>query len=416
MESRNSKRSKPLIYKKTQLLIRRNDSLSTFEDYLSNPRFLNFEILMPSDLSHGGSIGRSLSLSQLFLTWARRGDNPTIQTYLEHNNNEKYESFTSRCHGLSAVYFAKQVRPRNSLQNIRTQLLLAAAQRITAMHNSDLPKTSFGRGVEYIFVQDARQQFHREFYLQPPKYPSDLLQREIHGRLVNTVQHFNDFFIRCIKTLNVYPDSRQITQMPSIVKWCSAPDYAIGTMIYEAFRNTAEHACLRPDGTRYRENLRCVKITVSTMKKHEFRSSVVSAVRSSKTASAYFGSIGNLHGRFQRGTIDFLEVSIFDSGPGFRGTIDRAFDTSLSDSQTVARCFEKHRSAKLSASSGLGLNRILELVYHLNGFLRIRTSTVEVFFATSRDLTPTSSPLDFIHGELPSVEGTVLTIGIPIAY
>ena len=58
------------------------------------------------------------------------------------------------------------------------------------------------------------------------------------------------------------------------------------------------------------------------------------------------------------------------------------------DVDLVARCFEKHQSAKLGNASGLGLNRVLRIIEDLNGFVRFRTSTAEAFFASGDKFDP----------------------------
>jgi hypothetical protein len=80
----------------------------------------------------------------------------------------------------------------------------------------------------------------------------------------------------------------------------------------------------------------------------------------------------------------------------------------------VAKCFRKHQSAKGSLQFGRGLGNVIELVNELEGFLRVRTSSAEAFYTAG--MKPDMDPEDFVAGNLPKVEGTVVTIGIPIQY
>ena len=120
---------------------------------------------------------------------------------------------------------------------------------------------------------------------------------------------------------------------------------------------------------------------------------------------------------YNRAKVRILEISVFDSGPGFAATIE---GRDVSDPQTLhsagARCFTKHQSAKLAPHGGLGLFKVMELLRELGGFVRVRTASVEVFYGGIPGSDPEIDPKTFSYGGLTPVEGSVVTIGIPIAY
>ena len=88
----------------------------------------------------------------------------------------------------------------------------------------------------------------------------------------------------------------------------------------------------------------------------------------------------------------------------------------LSEQALIELCVQKHQSSKPQKNAGVGIYRILSAVDTLGGFMRIRTSSAEAFYAATEGFSPEMPPTDFVHGGLAHVEGTLITIGIPIAY
>ena len=411
----SSPNSKPLIYNNTQLQIRKNDSLRNFEDYLALPNLAQLDLTLPNDLADARSIGRSVGLSQLILTWSRKSDCPNINTFLTDTDPSGYETFVGRCHGLAAAYFSNAIYPQDTRNNIRTHLLTAARSRIAAMQSSDLHHTSRGRQIEFIFVQGAKSEFHNTFYRRAPKHPGEIFERETHGTLIRPPNELNHFLRRSQQYLNIAPDSRGIAQAQAI-NLIGIENHSIATFIHEAFRNTAEHAYLQPDGLSYPKNFRCFLIAVRTLEREAVKASTVSSDHAQSTSREYFTISAQRYGQLRRKTIDLLEISILDSGPGFSRSIRGLSDSSSSDVESVTNCFKKRVSSKLSPAAGLGLSRILSAVHDLRGFLRIRTSNAEAFYAGISGMTPDSDPSTFVHGGLPHVDGTAITVGIPVVF
>ena len=132
-------------------------------------------------------------------------------------------------------------------------------------------------------------------------------------------------------------------------------------------------------------------------------------------ADNYFDHIVSLQREFSRKNVDFLEISILDSGPGFAATM-RQSTPDLDETALVARCFESRKSRKLGGNSGLGLYRILSAVKNLDGFIRIRTSTCEASFCALDEPDDNSILKPKIYGQIAMVVGTLLTVSVPIAY
>ena len=357
----------------TQIEIEMNDGIAQYEEYLKTLDASHENSLtLKSDIREAGTLGRSAALTQYILTWARSNKVPRIKIYPKLDDHDNYTKFAARLHGLAAAYLSDQVYPNNSKQDIRYEILAAASSRIDAMRKFDLGHTSQGPRIEFVFVQGAKQEFHRSFYQRTPRI-ADLHDRQKHGRLVASHSKMNKLLITCLRHLHI------LDRQGPLSKHVDSTNQSFGKLLHETFRNTAEHAYLDPNGFFYDKQIRSVIITPHLVERNQFTCSNVLSVEREE-ANVYFDKISNLKGAYQRMHIRFLELSVFDSGPGFASTIPNKKHPSDNDVDLVARCFEKHQSAKLGNASGLGLNRVLRIIEDLNGFVRFRTSTAEAFF------------------------------------
>ena len=391
---------------KKYLSIKRNDSAKQLEQYYLDPDLGKYILRFPSKIQWGGSIGQSASLTQLIATWASRCDTPSLKLFMSPDESQTHVNFLSSLHGLSAVYFSDQVSGEKSESNIRHKMLKQAFPRIDAMWKRDYKKVSKRRTVELVSVVGAQREFLPALYSRQPTV-EDLLDRQRHGQLVSSSQQMTGIFLKCMKLLNVpYRSASLISPLSN--------NELIGELLYEAFRNTAEHAYLTEDGGMPYRGLRCILFKIHSIDRERVRElTPFSMVRSD--ADKYFDHIESLRREYSRKRVDFLEISILDSGPGFAATMHQS-TPDLDETALVASCFESHKSRKLGGNSGLGLYRILSAVKNLDGFIRIRTSTCEAFFCASGEADENSILKPKIYGQFAMVVGTLLTVSIPIVY
>ena len=410
------------------LAIGRQDGMADFERHLQQPDIGGRALALPINIRGGGSLGRSVGLAQLVVTWAQRSDSPEVKMYAKAGG--RYPKFIEQLYGFAATYFADSVTTRGDDANIRTDLMLKCRPRIKAMHDGVLKKTAEGRKVEFILAHGARNQFHPALYKRTPTR-TDLLDRQRHGELVNDPLKMADLLRRCVDQYRISP-SRERARLRHLLDLddllgpddlFGRDDNALGHLLYESFRNTAEHAYLDVDGQIPSRGMRSVTISVQQVDRHDF---VPSTVLGSEhpSAAAYFAGLRDLHqpddSEYRdREHIDILEISVLDSGPGFSQMISKRCngdDSSTQDTQLVAQCFRKHESAKSGPASGMGLSRILECIHVLKGFMRVRTASTESFFAAAPDYSPTMDPEGFVCGGLAPIRGTSITFGVPLVY
>ena len=387
--------------------IDKHAGMHQFEQYMHNIQQGDtvLQVSVPHAISHAGNLGRSVSFAQLIATWADSSTQRLVKTNLQppdqSPDQSKYEKFVSHLHGLTVAYYANRITAVDGTTNLRRHLLNVASPRIHAMHERQLQDSTKGQTVELVFVHHARLQFHPSVYRRQPGR-ADIMDRQSHGELIVSSREMNAFILNALKTVNVR--SKDSTRLDQLLNEHNHP---LGQLLHEAFRNTAEHAYLDLKGRVPQKGLRCVLISVRSTHSAELQPAALVSGEHPQL-DPYFQGLRDRADRGQRKLVSVLELSVFDSGPGFADTLQHS---DADDAKRVARCFEKHVSSKPGPNSGLGLGRVLGLVGDLDGFVRFRTSTTEAFFS-SRMGTP---PIPHVAGNLPKAIGTALTIGIPLA-
>jgi hypothetical protein len=401
-----------------ELQIKKSSTIADFEKHLTISDLGSYTLLVPNSLSGGGALGCSLAYAQFLLSWARASPDRRIRTFLQQADEMAYERFVERIDGFAAAYFADSLSPADGANgNLRNSLLRAARARIVAMHTadlksltreSDLQATSrSGKEIEFVFVEGARHEFHGALYSKAPN-SGELADPEKHGSVVRTKGDLNRFLEGCFKVLQVHG---------ILEPYLDSEDQPFGSLLAESFRNTAEHGYVQSDGSRLDRNMRCVRIARSQTSRDRIKNFDIGSAESSGAAEKYFRQLAVKEGRHQRTNIDLLELSVFDSGQGLSRTMNASLKSAeLTDAELVIKCFEKHQSSKSNEKSGAGFSRMLSAVHSLGGFLRLRTGTTEAFFASTTDYHPEMNPAEYVQGGMAHAEGTLITVGIPLAY
>lgn len=391
------------------LFIPKDSTLADFERYMGLNDLGERTLILPENiLTNAGSLGTSLSYTQFILTWARRAVFPVVKIDLAEGDEDNYLRLVQRAHGLGVAYYAGQVISDKGFGgDIRYSLLKTAAPRIKAMHRGQLLETARGPEIEMVFIEGAQNEFHGSLYSKAPT-TAELADSEKHGELIRPRIEANRFIEECLKTLSL---DRKLSQ------YIRSNETPFGSLLSEAFRNTAEHGYRNADGSKMKGNMRCVRIAKSIVNRDWIRNFKMGSPNSTEAAQKYFDVLSLKKGVFEKARMQFLEFSIFDSGAGFSKTMGESLKgTPYTDAELVAKCFDKHKSSKSGDGSGRGLSRILSAVHKLGGFVRFRTSTAEAFFASSEDFSPDMAPSDFVSGNMPHAEGTLITVGIPVIF
>lgn len=355
---------------------------------------------VPVQLRFGGNIGVPGSLIQFISYWARTVSPSHLQLY--------GDSLAEEPHGISALYFASQVSSSKGESISKREALQPAVACIAAMQEGRYLETMHGRGVFLACFAGAKNEYLRPFYSSASE--DSLRSRDEFITLTNQI-------ISACAPHAV----RKIT-----------PDRltAIGALLYELFKNTHEHAVTDQLGVRYEKNIRAVLvkfIAVQAQKEGE-------GVLSGDDSSHAFFFLRNLthrkihaqkEGRPRAGVqTHFLELTVLDTGPGLVRRWLAKFpgkalnDLTIEDEVDIVKnCFAMHSTTKENRSGGGGLDRVVQTLVELNGFLRLRTGRICLVQDFSSEKTRGFSPKhwDASQTELPPTTGAVYSIIIPLS-
>lgn len=198
---------------------------------------------------------------------------------------------------------------------------------------------------------------------------------------------------------------------------------AIGDIAHELIKNTDEHAMTNIGGDLYKKGARGITFKYVNIDRKEIQEPKVEVT--SGAFSLYLMK-RNIEMDSSEKRFKYLEISVFDNGPGMarrwlshHAGREVAFDEFSLDQEleAVKKCFEKYATTKGVVESGTGLTRVAELIEHYRGFVRIRTGRLCLFMSPKNKVEPRGDIRLvnwFDKKELAAVEGTTLTICIPV--
>lgn len=220
------------------------------------------------------------------------------------------------------------------------------------------------------------------------------------------------------------------------------------TILHELFKNTHDHARKTVDKQPLSFSIRGpyarfyspkqLAYTAPPIQKNEQGQEIVPKFNQAEHFASFF--VRARHSQTQRGQTEvrrflgLLELSVFDTGPGFAATyLKDGFDNSTAQEQfeAVLGCFATGRSATGDESRGYGLWKVLRDLRDLKGFIRVRTNKVHVYrdfawyenmFMQDGDIVaPKERLMDWQRGitkkvteEYPDMQGAHVAILIPL--
>jgi hypothetical protein len=196
----------------------------------------------------------------------------------------------------------------------------------------------------------------------------------------------------------------------------------LGVLLYELIKNTNDWGRTDLGNAPLRPSLRGILFTRFNM--------LISGALASAGGNAQLESFVNHMGNQSKdGYVRFLELSIFDSGPGLAARwLNRVMnaDVPLSDElEACFACLSKHRTTSGASTRGLGLYDVMKTLQDLRAYVRLRTGRLalcrnfvdaplqhseqingpELYDWTNESSVPTS---------MAPTEGTLFSIVIPL--
>lgn len=360
------------------------------------------EVLLPNNLRFL-HCGGAAALAQFLVTWSRTVDRGRLMTHAQSDEDGQIvENLVSTLPGLVGVLMASDVLTRHTTETLRAQAYDYARRRIEVMDEGDLQGSATGPAVTLLCADHTTKRSLKPLYNPSPNGAGNLRGEADFVALADSILD---------KTLGHARRS----------DLSGEDSEALGVMLRELFSNTHDHARIDPRGRPYRRSVRAIHCA-----RHSLDDDTL------KEVSGDFAPLGRHLKAIQDVSQQaihrqFVEVSIFDSGPGYAArmlaNLRPPGEVPLElERKAVMECFLQNVSTRERPGGGIGLTRILQRLKAHRGFFRLRTGRLSLFKDFSDSSTTNLAKSDFLlddalRGDNEShapVSGALLTLLVPI--
>ncbi|MBO0902680.1 hypothetical protein [Jiella sonneratiae] len=370
------------------VLLKSDSSWKSCEETLAAVATSHAQDLAVPNRVKGAYLGGEVSQAQVVSTWAT--NNPEGELHTWADDMAKAKALVEGLPGLVAGLLKRRMRFAVSKREQDGTVFELALSRLDALHDT-LPQRDRGMRVNVVCADHLGRKSPRAFYRGGNE-----------GHAPVTLAEFKPTVDRILELT-----------VPSVYsEWLSTEQRDVVTdLLYEAFRNTHEHARADLQGRELPISFRGIVVC-----HHSFpRDNLARAAAGSKPLSGFLERLTPpMEGNRQ---IQLLELSVFDCGIGYASHLRRRpLDELAPDDELAAvnECFKKNVSSKSLAGTGQGLALIDDLLRDHNGFLRLRTGRLSVCRSSSglQDLVDTETGGEPVPRT--PVCGTVLTCVLPM--
>lgn len=355
------------------------------------------ELLLPTN-AKTAHIGGEASIAQVIITWAASRMPARLLLHASDSTDPQIRKLVALAHGMVAALCCDEAMTSKTRQSIRDVLLNESLQRLALLQGPDPKEGARGLAMQVFCADHFDKGSPAVFY------------RGVGATA--QIRTENEFQTVAVKRLiePALPPNWHASFQFSELKY-------LGSLIYELFKNTDEHAKSDVYGNVLRRSIRGVMI------RHHFLNPALltQLLEGLPVLSNYAERIRPP--REGATNLQFVELSVFDSGPGFAPRLRRQQLSEMSvaeEYKAVTDCFQKNISSKSASHSGVGLPYVVDLLKRHKGFLRIRTGRLSLYHIPSWDTHQnTSFTLYDASGsnnirQLSAVQGTLVSIIIPL--
>lgn len=321
-------------------------------------------VLLPTQHIKAAGMGGESALIQFLLTWARNNPNGEVVTPLQLGDAEteahSLKHLASRPYSFVAMLAARDVLAADGTTSIRTKTNHACSLRVDEMAKG-LQKAVFGRRTFLACVDHSTKAYIPAFYFSDGTLRN---RSEFSGLAEDLLMSRAAAFTR----QRIRPATRQ----------------GLGLILYELLKNTHDWGRTGVDNVPLRPSIRGVLFTRLNVNLE----GALASAGGNPSLESYVNSLGH---RSRDEYVRFLELSVFDSGPGLASRwLKKSITDDITTEEELAACFaclRKHRTTSGASNRGLGLYDVMRTLDELHGFMRLRTGHLALF----RDFV--SSPL-----------------------
>jgi len=318
------------------------------------------DVLVPTHLRKR-LIGGDCALIQFLMTWAKRYPNGRVLTHIKETEDpvQQLPDFLERDHGLVANLAGSDIVTRRAEKSLRPYADSLARERLLRMEQG-VPSATRGEKSFLLCADDTDKAYLPLFY----------------HRTVGTrpkIKGEQDFRILAAELLRNTAQKRS-TEEPLEDLKCN-----LGTILHELFDNTEKWARTEFDSRPVQRSLRGIRFEMYANK----RDVLLGHVEGSPPLVNYVSREAFLRPGAGDDRQRFVEISIFDSGPGLaqrkRGVRIDSTVPIADEYRIVLECLSKHSSSSFHTHRGLGLHTVMKTLNDSSGFLRLRTGRLNLF-------------------------------------
>lgn len=341
------------------LSVKRKATIEACETYLTEIEHAAGErLLLASNLKHT-HCGGIASLIQVINTWSRScaDADPTLLTHAQPPYNERtIYNLVETLPGLVSVLMSGEVLARDAETSLRLVAYEDARHRVEAMDERRLRDTAKGIATTLICADHTSKRALQPFYHSTTNG----------GAVIRGESDFIDLAEDLMATA-LGQARRRDFEVKDVE--------AVGVMLRELFSNTHFHA--RSDAVRgpYRRSVRGVHLAQHALE------------NSAEVAGDFEPLARYLETVLERPRLSarakLLEISIFDSGPGYAARragkrVEEDLPLNM-EYELVRECLLRNVSTRNEEGAGIGLPRMLSRLKGRGGFLRLRTGRLSLF-------------------------------------
>lgn len=328
---------------------------------------------------------------QLFVTWARAAKDKTIHFHPSNSMDALIEKLCDYAPGIAALRMSGGVQIGDRFVG-RREALRHARDKMQATDDENLGSIIKGRCIDMTCVSGMRLQYLAPLF----SFRSPESSKDAAGML----GLFKKLFTRIGQQ-----DQELVPE--AFVK-------AVGIFTCELFKNTQEHATSNFRCDEYIAHVEGFIASWVVMEERLFKSDFEGHLKLRN-----FWARESLVSREPgMSSIRCLQLSFFDSGPGFasRATGKRTRELARDEERDVLiQCLQKNFTTKQQTGAGQGIPGVLSALRDIGGLIRIRSGRHSIFNCFG--LGETNQLFEFDDWsceELAEVAGAVITIIIPL--
>lgn len=367
-------------------------------DFQNSP---GLPLKLATDLRLDALPGGAALAAQTLISWARSAECATLLSYAKsEQETQTLENSVARLHGLVAAMMCSKILAQDG-SDISLKLYELAHRRVAAMDALATSAIRRGQMLPLLCVDHSTLRFLRPFYYQGTKPNPIRTRAEFKGLLSRLIPEVTPTY-----DLKLKPHLNDLA-----------------TLLHELFTNTHVHARSDALDVRYRKSVRGVLFAQRAVR--------LDWIAGAPPESALASYLRLLRPHARARHVMLLELSIFDSGPGFAAKMAReelGLSVSLDkEFELVNRCFLKNKTSISEQGYGMGLPRVMRVLKEHGGFLGLRTGRLSLsrFFdpaspdraskLNTHDLTLTDSETSSgVLTRKGSIAGASVTIFLPL--